>query len=282
MQGFVGAGATYCDDVAINRRAFIRGGLAAGVLGGMGLSLKALSAKGNAQPVQTPSTSATIATARATNSPSPEMPSPSTTALASNSDISNSLTKTKNVALTFHGAGDAKLAQAILDEVKSAGIGITVMAVGTWVVEQPQWAKRIIAEGHDLGNHTMTHKAMMHLNSTQANSEISLCTKAIRAAVGQDPKWFRPSGTPISNSIIRTAANANGFNQCITYNVDSLDYTDPTTSVVVNSVLDVIKGGDIISLHLGHAVTTKALPAIIEGIAAKNLSMTTISGLLGI
>jgi len=265
----------------MNRRAFIKGGLVAGFLGGLGLSVKALRSGTSAVPMQNPSPSATTATARPTSSHSPVLPSPTISTISSNSDISNSLTKTKNVALTFHGAGDAKYAKAILDEIKNAGVGITVMAVGTWVVEQPQWAKRIIAEGHDLGNHTMTHPAMIHLNSARANSEISRCTRAIRAAVGEDPKWFRPSGTPISNSTIRAAANSNGFNQCITYNVDSLDYTDPATSVVVKSVLDVVKGGDIISLHLGHAVTTKALPAIIEGISAKKLSMTTISGLLG-
>lgn len=267
--------------MATSRRAFIKGGLAAVFLGGIGLSSRALRGGTSAESVQNPSTSATTATARPTSSQSPVLPSPTSPTISSNSDISHLLTNTKNVALTFHGAGDAKFAKAILDEIKNAGVGITVMAVGSWVVEQPQWAKRIIAEGHDLGNHTMTHPAMIHLKSARANSEISLCTRAIRAAVGEDPKWFRPSGTPVSNSIIRAAANANGFNQCITYNVDSLDYTDPATSVVINSVLDVVKGGDIISLHLGHAVTTKALPAIIEGIAAKKLSMTTISGLLG-
>ena len=66
----------------------------------------------------------------------------------------------------------------------------------------------------------------------------------------------------------------------MTYNVDSLDYQDPAESVVVNSVLKKVQSGDIVSLHLGHAVTTKALPKIIEGLAAKNLAPVTLTQLL--
>ncbi len=268
--------------MASNRRTFLKAGLATSLIGGIGLFVKGLVGSNSNQsaPTSAPSSSTTV-TSRPTPTLSP-IQTPSVTATPmSDADISHGPTDSGKVALTFHGAGDAKLAQAILDEVKSAGIGITVMAVGSWVVDQPQWVKRIVAEGHDLGNHTMTHQAMMHLSAAQASREIAQCSTAIHDAVGQDPKWFRPSGTPVSNATIRRAAQAHGFAQCITYNVDSMDYTDPATSVVVNSVLDVIKSGDIVSLHLGHAVTTKALPKIIEGISAKSLTMVTVSDLLG-
>jgi len=195
-------------------------------------------------------------------------------------DVSHGPRNTKQVALTFHGAGDPVLARRILAEAKNASIGISVMAVGSWLVSSPQLAKQIVDAGHDLGNHTMTHQPMKHLSATSAHKEIAHCATELKKLVGNHGKWFRPSGTQTSNAIIRQAAFDNGYPYCVTYNLDSLDYLDPKESVVVNAVLKNVHAGDIISLHLGHAVTTKALPKIIEGLIAKKLAPVTLTQLL--
>jgi len=196
-------------------------------------------------------------------------------------DISH-VGKSKNsVALTFHGAGDDRYAKSILDQAQEAKIGITVMAVGSWVKEKPRWAKRVLADGHDLGNHTMNHLDITQMRLAAATQEIQQCSSIIRQVTGHQPKWFRPSQTRASNSTVRRAAGSAGFRNCITYNLDSLDYLDPAVNVVVGSVLNQVKPGDIISLHLGHAVTTRALGPILHGLAIKKLKPVTITELLG-
>jgi peptidoglycan/xylan/chitin deacetylase (PgdA/CDA1 family) len=61
------------------------------------------------------------------------------------------------------------------------------------------------------GNHTYSHQAMMHLNHKQALNEIEKGETAnCKNSVGSSQKYFRPSGTPKSNSIIRKAALAAG------------------------------------------------------------------------
>jgi peptidoglycan/xylan/chitin deacetylase (PgdA/CDA1 family) len=184
------------------------------------------------------------------------------------------------VALTFHGAGDDRYAKSILDQAKEAKIGITVMAVGSWVKEKPKWAKQVLADGHDLGNHTMNHLDITQMGLDGATREIQQCSSIIRQVTGQQPKWFRPSQTRASNSTVRRAAGTAGFRHCITYNLDSLDYLDPAVNVVVAAVLNQVKSGDIVSMHLGHAVTTHALGPILHGLLIKKLKPVTITELV--
>lgn len=199
------------------------------------------------------------------------------TALA---DIDHGSRASDSVALTFHGAGDDRYAKSILDQAKEAGIGITVMAVGSWVKEKPKWARRVITDGHDLGNHTMNHLDISSMGLSSATREIQQCSSIIRQITGHHAKWFRPSQTRSSNATVRQAAGKSGFEHCITYNLDSLDYLDPATNVVVGAVLNHVKPGDIVSMHLGHEVTTRALGPILHGLHIKKLKAVTVSELL--
>ena len=67
----------------------------------------------------------------------------------------------------------------------------------------------------------------------------------------------------------------------MSYDVDSLDYTDPGPDAIVSTVLGKTRPGSIVSLHLGHSGTVTALPAILRGLARRGLRPVTLSGLLG-
>jgi len=199
---------------------------------------------------------------------------------ASNSDISHGTRHRPQVALTFHGAGDVAIARELLAISKSTGTPITVMAVGSWLNENPLIGKEILVGGNEIGNHTLSHLTMTHLTLAQATKEISLGKAALKKATGSTKGYFRPSGTPKSNAIIRKAALANGYKNCITYDVDTLDYQDPSPAAIVSNCLKAARNGSIISLHFGHANTVKALPAIIAGLKKANLAPVTLSTLL--
>lgn len=199
---------------------------------------------------------------------------------ASNSDVSHGPRTNPQVALTFHGAGDVTIARELLAITKSTSTPITVMAVGSWLNANPLMGKEILVGGHEIGNHTLSHLTMTHLTLAQATKEISLGKAALKKATGNTKGYFRPSGTPKSNAIIRKAALANGYKNCITYDVDTLDYQDPAPAAIVSNCLKAAQNGSIISLHFGHANTVKALPAIIAGLKKANLAPVTLSTLL--
>ena len=184
------------------------------------------------------------------------------------------------MALTFHGAGDRSLTEQILRDCAERDARITVFAVGQWLAGAPSLGQQILAAGHELGNHTWSHQPMRTLSAQAAQDEIRRGADAIRGATGSVGWWFRPSGTPQSTATIRAAAGHSGYHRCVSYDVDPEDYRDPGAAQVVSRTLGQVRSGSIVSLHLGHSGTVRALPQILAGLAAKGLRPVTLSMLL--
>ena len=184
------------------------------------------------------------------------------------------------VALTFHGQGPVSMTDALLGEAERMGARVTVLAVGTWLGQYPQVAERILRGGHDLGNHTMHHLDIRAMDASGASAEIAGCAQRLRALTGSAGRWFRPSQTQYSTPLIEREARKAGYQTCVSYDVDSLDYTDPGPDAIVSTVLGSTRPGSIVSLHLGHPGTVTALPAILRGLASRGLRPVTLTGLL--
>ena len=204
----------------------------------------------------------------------------SDSAEAANSDIQHGSRSVKKVALTFHGAGAPDYADPLLKLFKSTGTKVSVFAVGTWLVNEPSVATRIISEGHDLGNHTMTHTQMKTISAKRVDSEIAGCADELTKLIGNHGAWFRPSGTQFSTPLIRSAAVKHGYGQCISYEVDSEDFKDVSKSKMVSNVMNNVKNGSIISMHFGHKVTFDAMPTILDKLHAAGLTPVTLTELL--
>ena len=196
-------------------------------------------------------------------------------------DISHGPRGVKKVALTFHGAGDPKIATDLLNILSTTGTHVTVFAVGTFLKSNPEFAKKILDGGHDLGNHTMTHTQMKTISAKRVDSEISECAALLKKLTGNHGAFFRPSGTQYSTPLIRKTAQKYGYKNCISYDVDSLDYQDPGKAAVISNINKGIKGGSIISLHFGHKNTIDALPTVIDNIKTKGFEPVTLSELIG-
>jgi peptidoglycan/xylan/chitin deacetylase (PgdA/CDA1 family) len=184
------------------------------------------------------------------------------------------------VALTFHGQGPVSMADALLAEAERAGARLTVLAVGTWLGQYPQIGERILRGGHDLGNHTMHHLDITAMDASSAYAEIAGCAQRLRALTGSICRWFRPSQTQYSTPLIEREARRAGYQTCVAYDVDSLDYTDPGPDAIVSAVLRSTRPGSIVSMHLGHSGTVTALPTILHGLAGRGLRPVTLTELL--
>lgn len=104
--------------------------------------------------------------------------------------------------------------------------------------------------------------------------------RAVAAIAGSSPLLFRPSGTPSSTALIREAAAAAGYARCVSYDVDPADYQDPGRDAVARRTIGAMRGGSIVSLHLGHAGTMEALPSILQALADRSLRAVTVTALL--
>jgi len=172
------------------------------------------------------------------------------------------------------------MAEALLAEAERAGARVTVLAVGTWLGQYPQIARRILRGGHNLGNHTMHHLDIKAMDASGTYAEIAGCARRLHALTGSIGRWFRPSQTQYSTPLIEQQARKAGYQTCVSYDVDSLDYTDPGPDAIVSTVLGSTRPGSIVSLHLGHSGTVTALPAIVRGLTSRGLRPVTLTELL--
>ena len=212
--------------------------------------------------------------------PSPAVSTPGHTGVQLGAQVVHGPRSRARVALTFHGQGPVSMAGSLLTEAERAGAQVTVLAVGTWLEQYPQMARRVLRGGHDLGNHTLHHLDIAAMDAAGAYAEIAGCAARLRALTGSAGRWFRPSQTRYATALIEQAARMAGYQTCISYDVDSLDYTDPGPEAVVAAVLGSVRPGSIVSLHLGHPGTVTALPAILGGLAGRGLRPVTLTELL--
>jgi peptidoglycan/xylan/chitin deacetylase (PgdA/CDA1 family) len=215
--------------------------------------------------------------------PTPDPPTPvesSAPAVALPVEIVRGPASRAAVALTFHGQGNPLMVRQLLGEIESGGAQATIMAVGSWLATQPKLARWIIDHGHELGNHTQNHVDIARLPAPAAYAEIDECAQVLRRLTGTPGRWFRPSQTQHATPVVEAAARRAGYPVCLSYDVDSLDYTDPPPSEVVNTVLSQVGNGSIVSLHCGHATTISAIGPILEGLRIRGLRAVTVSRLV--
>jgi peptidoglycan/xylan/chitin deacetylase (PgdA/CDA1 family) len=184
------------------------------------------------------------------------------------------------VALTFHGQGDPGLADAILTTAEHAGAHVTVLAVGTWLDTYPAVAHRVLSGGHDLGNHTQNHLDISAMSADDAYREIDACAQRLHRLTGSIGTWFRPSRAELATPLVLRLARKAGYARCLSYDVDSLDYTDPGAGAVRDTVLSAARAGSVVSMHMGHQGTLDALPAILDGLGKRGLHAVTATAML--
>ncbi len=247
-------------------------------------------AEPNVTSVQTgPPVEATNATQQAstTTISTPETTSPAGNSLAPQvvdgpaTYVNHGPADAGNVALTFHLGGDPKLVGELLDLLKASGVTSTVFAIGDWLTAHPALGHRAVDDGHELGNHTKSHQAMLKLSPAEVSAEIVGGGQALIPFIGSIGKWFRPSGTDVPSDVILEEAGRAGYAVSVGYDVDSRDFTEPGAAAVVARVKQGLHPGAIVSLHFGHRDTIDALPQILELLTTAGLSPVTITGLLG-
>ncbi|MFI5897521.1 polysaccharide deacetylase family protein [Actinoplanes sp. NPDC051513] len=185
------------------------------------------------------------------------------------------------IALTFHGQGDPRLVTGLLDQLRHGGAHATILAVGTWLTANPALGRRVLADGHELGNHTQHHADIKTMKPQLAYAEISACAEAVRSVTGSIGRWFRPSQTQYATPTIKSAARRAGYPTCLSYDVDPRDFTDPGPSAIVSATLAAARPGSIVSLHCGHQGTVAAIAPLLAGLRTRGLHAVTASELFG-
>lgn len=99
----------------------------------------------------------------------------------------------KRLALTFDD-GPSQWTGAVLDLLREHDARATFFLIGQRVRERPDDARRILAEGHEVGSHTMTHPRLTEISDEEARREIQEGARAVADVLGERPHLFRAPG----------------------------------------------------------------------------------------
>ena len=184
----------------------------------------------------------------------------------------------KKVAISFDAAWGNEQTETLLQILKDKNVTATFFLVGDWVDKYPDSVKAIAKEGHDVENHSDTHAYMTKLSKEGQMTEIKNCNEKIKALTGKTPTLFRPPYGDYDNSVVKSVKESNMY--CIQWDIDSLDWKDPTPSEMVQKITSKLTSGSIILMHNGAKNTPEALPQIIDAVRAQGYEFVPISQII--
>lgn len=187
-------------------------------------------------------------------------------------------TQEKKVAISFDAAWGNEQTEQLLNILDEHKVKTTFFLVGEWVDKYPESVKEIAKRGHDVENHSNTHDYMTQISDSEMNQEVVECNKKIEKLTGKCPTLFRAPYGDYNNAVVNTVKANNMY--CVQWDVDSLDWKDPSPKQIVENVTCKLKNGSIVLLHNGATNTPEALPMVIEAIKAEGYEIVPISELL--
>ncbi|WP_078808790.1 polysaccharide deacetylase family protein [Selenihalanaerobacter shriftii] len=187
-------------------------------------------------------------------------------------------TRKKKVAITLDGMWGAKYTPRLLEIFKENDIQITFFFGGNWLEDYPDMAKKIVDNGHEIGNHTYSHPHLNSLTKEEIEEELVRNQQLIKNLVGEQPKLFRPPFGEYSNKVINVAKDLNF--QTIQWSIDSLDWKEPGADVITDRISKKIGPGDIILMHNNGLHTADALEVLLPKLKAKGYEVVKLSELV--
>ncbi len=184
------------------------------------------------------------------------------------------------VALTFDDGPHPTHTPMLLDILAHYRARATFYVIGQSVRRYPEIARRIVAEGHEIGNHTWRHPVLAQLGDGSVLQEIDRTQQVVWETVGAVPVTMRPPYGAITSRQSRMLQEQRHI-PTVVWSVDPEDWRRPGSSVVAQRMIRGAQPGAIILAHDIHGPTVRAVPAALEGIAARGLGFATMSEMLG-
>lgn len=184
----------------------------------------------------------------------------------------------KAIALTFDDGPWPKTTAKMLDILEEHDVKATFFVLGSNVRRFPDLLKRVVQEGHAIGNHTWNHKYGYH-HPSLAQREIQLTAKEIEKHTGFKTSLFRPPGGYLSNGLVAHARAQKHVT--LMWTVD--DTYKGTVEQAINNVVNNASPGGIVLMHDGggdRKLMIQALPHIITRLRQQGYQLVTIPQLL--
>ncbi|MEW6189474.1 MAG: polysaccharide deacetylase family protein, partial [Actinomycetota bacterium] len=186
----------------------------------------------------------------------------------------------RRVALTFDDGPDPRYTPKVLEILRQNGIKATFFVIGEQVERYPEIIKEEIVEGHEIGNHTLSHSNLPKYNCERIRAEIEGCEEVLRRVGVPKPRYFRPPKGLINGQAFKVAREE-GY-KVILWSIAMESGSISNSEGLRERVVEGIGNGGVILAHdgrLDRAMTIRTLPGIIKALKKKGFKFVTLSEL---
>lgn len=188
--------------------------------------------------------------------------------------------KAKKIALTFDD-GPHEMTLKVLELLHHYNAKATFFCIGNQIEKHPDIFKKIIAEGHEVGNHTYSHSKSFGFFSTQKVIEEMLLTDALMAPFTNAKKHlFRPP-FGVTNPNVAKAITTLKYH-VIGWDIRSLDTVIKDENVILNRIKKRVHPGGIVLLHDTSLKTVRVLEQLLLFLQAEKYELVTVTDLLNL
>ncbi len=217
--------------------------------------------------------------------------------LGSHRIIWNTTVSEPIAAITFDDGPTPEYTPRILDALDAAGVTATFNVMGWNGTHHPGLLRDVVAAGHDLGNHTWTHRDLTTLDQVGTRDEIVRCQTEIEALIGRPFTSFRPPRGELTGYALRVAAEL-GYDTFI-WSVTRGPGDRTSVTEIGNYVGQTVAAGDVLGLHDGigrgtfhpqadfavkladrRELEVEALPSALRQIADRGITLVSANELL--
>ena len=187
----------------------------------------------------------------------------------------------KSLYLTFDEGYENGYTEQILDVLKAKNVKAAFFVTKPYIESDPELVKRMVAEGHLVGNHSVKHLSSPTLSDSQLKNELTETAQAFEKVTGQAmPKVFRPPMGEYSERTLAVTSNM-GYKTVFwsfAYK-DWITTAQPGKDVAYNTVMSKYHNGAVLLLHAVSKSNTEALGDIIDSLRAKGYTFDTLNNL---
>lgn len=201
--------------------------------------------------------------------------------------IKNGTKNQKIIVITFDDGPHEKFTPQILDILKENDAKATFFVMGKKVEYYPDIVKRMIDEGHEIGNHTYNHINVSKYSKSKVEEEILKSQEAIYNLTGKKPSLFRPPYRGMNQNTVNLVNELNLKMVLWCKTIDVRDWANPGVYNITNPLLTKIQNGDIILLHdynnrskATTSQTVQALRIVIPELKKRGYEFVTVSELI--
>ena len=196
-------------------------------------------------------------------------------------EISRGSEASPRIALTFDAGWEYEPVPDILEALAKHKVRATFFLTGRWIEKNPELTSRIAAEGHEIGNHTYSHKRLTDLTAVEIAEEAEKTEQLALRLTGRSTKPLLRVPYGERDARVLSVLEEHGY-RSVYWDVDSWDgYKKGITSGEIEQrVLSRVGNGSIVLMHCGSRATTNALDSILRNLIAEGYEPVTVGDLL--